>query len=189
LNTHCIAALAFLAALGAPAHAHEPYVGLSLATPGEARLRIGPNATAANDNNPTALKFYAGLPLSTHWSVELGYGAFGSWHFSDPTPGSSDQAQIGSRALTLAAKVSWPLGERFSLHGKLGLAHNRFSYSDTLGQRERDSFTRPLWGVGAELKLSEHLSLPLDFEYLGKADTRFGRFQQQKLEIGLRYRF
>lgn len=31
--------------------------------------------------------------------------------------------------------------------------------------------------------------MPLEFEHLGAGQTRFGRFQQQKLELGLRYRF
>lgn len=165
------------------------YLGLSLATPGEARLQVGPNTGIDNENNPTALKLYAGMRLSNDWSAELGYGAFGSWRFSDPAAGSRDQAKIASRAFTVAAKYSWDLNDRIALFGKLGLALNHFRYSDTLGQTASERYTRPLWGMGAEWRLTERLSVPLEFEYLGASRTQLGEFRQEKLEIGLRYRF
>jgi len=40
-----------------------------------------------------------------------------------------------------------------------------------------------------EWKITECLSLPLEFEYLGEARTQLGKFRQEKLEVGLRYRF
>lgn len=183
------ALIASAAALASNAHADEPYLGLSLATPGEARLQLGPQTSVGNENHPLALKLYAGIKLSDGWSAEIGYGAFGSWHFSDPVPGSSDRAKIATRAWTAAARYSWDLGDRVALFGKVGVALNRLRYSDTLGQTARDRFTRPMWGLGAEWKLSDRLSVPLEFEYLGAAETELGEFRQEKLEIGLRYRF
>lgn len=183
------AAAALLWTLPPSAQADDQYFGVSLATPGEARLQVGPKASVNSDNQPLALKLYAGMKLSTDWSAEIGYGAFGSWHFKDPSPGSKDQAKLASQAFTLAAKYSWAIGDSWSLFGKLGVAINRLQYSDSLGQKEQDSFTRPMWGLGAELKLSDKLSVPLEFEYLGSAQTKLGDFKQQKLELGLRYRF
>lgn len=179
---------ALLTLLAGQARAADPYFGLSLATPGEARLQAGPRQVD-NDNHPLALKLYAGLQLSPSWSAEVGYGDFGSWHFSEPTSGSRDKSRIGTRALTAAARYRWEINNSLALFGKLGLAHNRLRYSDTLGQHASERFNRPLWGLGAEWTLTERLSVPLEFEYLGAAQTALGKFRQEKLEIGLRYRF
>lgn len=123
------------------------------------------------------------------WAAELGYGAFGSFHFIDPSPGSKDKGKVSVQALTLAARHSWELNNSFTFFGKLGLAYNRFSYSDSLGQTEHASFAKPMWGFGVELKLGSGWSVPLEFEYMGKSNTKFGRIQQEKLEIGLRRSF
>lgn len=181
-------ALALAASLTTAAWADDTkaYGGISLTTPGEFSLRTGPTTSLSNANNPTSLKLYGGLKLVDGWAVELGYGAFGSFHFIDPSLGSKDKGRIAVRALTLAARHSWALNDSFTLFGKLGLAYNRFSYSDTLGQSERASFAKPMWGMGVELKLGSDWSVPLEFEYMGKANTKFGRIQQEKLEIGLR---
>jgi len=192
LTHRLLTLIAFTTTVGAQAQTHAAdryYLGLSLATPGEARRQVGPNASIDNENNPTALKLYAGMRFTKDWSAELGYGAFGSWRFSDPAAGSRDKAKIASQAFTVAARYSWDLDETLALFGKLGLALNRFRYSDTWSQRASDRFTRPLWGAGVEWKITECLSLPLEFEYLGEARTQLGKFRQEKLEVGLRYRF
>ena len=195
LKTSCYRHLfvsALTAALVMPAIAadsSELYLGISRATPGEARLAYGPTTTISNNNSPMAFKVYGGLSINREWAVELGYGAFGSWRFTDPTPGSHDAASVSSRAATVAARYTLDLGDSFAAFGKLGLAANRFRYRDNLGQSAGGSFVRPMWGIGVELKLGDHLSAPLEFEYLGAGHTSFGEYRQQKLEFGLRYKF
>ena len=153
-----------LALVASAANAAEPYIGLSRATPGEARVAVGPDTTTGNDNRPSAFKLYAGLSFDPAWSVEVGYGAFGSWRFSDPAPGASEKMSIGSSAVTIAARYSLDLGDSFTAFGKLGLAANRFHYDNSLGQSKTGSFVRPMCGFGVEVKLGEHLSVPLEFE-------------------------
>lgn len=165
------------------------YGGISLTTPGEFSLKLGSTTALNNSNNPNSLKIYGGVKLVDGWAAELGYGAFGSFHFIDPSPGSKDKGKVSVQALTLAARHSWELNDSFTFFGKLGLAYNRFSYSDSLGHTARASFMKPMWGFGAELKLGAGWSVPLEFEYMGKSNTQFGRIQQEKLEIGLRRSF
>jgi OmpA-OmpF porin, OOP family len=180
--------IASLAWITLHTQAAEPYVGLSLATPGEASIGHG-GKTLNNLNNPTALKLYGGVALGDGWSLEAGYGAFGSWRFSDPSSTPRFEARMASRAVTAAARYSVDLGDSVAVFGKVGLAANRLRYSDSSGQSARDGFVRPMWGFGAELKLGDHLSVPLEFEHLGASNTRFGKYRQQKLELGLRYKF
>lgn len=178
-----------LAWITSTALAADPYVGLSLATPGEARLSAGPSLTVKNDNHPTAFRLYAGVSLDPNWSLEAGYGAFGSWRFKDPTPGSRDTARLSSNVLTLAGRYTLALDDTFSVFGKAGVAVNHFRYRDSLGQSARDRLVRPMWGLGIEARLSPQLSVPLEFESFGSGRTQLGQFHQRKLEIGLRLSF
>lgn len=171
------------------ARAVEPYIGLSLATPGEARLQSGPNTTIKNSNNPTAVRLYGGLKLTPEWAVEAGYGAFGSWRFTDPASGPLDRARLSSNVFMLAGRYTLALDDTFSVFGKAGVALNRFRYRDNLGQSIKDNATRPMWGLGVEAKLSDSLSIPIEFESFGSSRTQLGRFNQRKLEIGARLQF
>ena len=81
------------------------------------------------------------------------------------------------------------LDETFSVFGKAGLAVNRFRYRDSLGQSVRDRLVRPMWGLGVEARLSDSLSMPLEFESFGSGRTQLGEFHQRKLEIGLKLSF
>src|SRR4051812_32209627 len=92
------------------AHAAEPYAGINLTTPGETRARFG-DREVGNDNHPHAVKLYAGLQFTPGWAGEIGYGAFGSWHIADPTPGSNYQLTRSSRLLYAASRATLPLGE------------------------------------------------------------------------------
>ena len=175
--------------IASAAFAADPYAGLSWATPGEARLSTGPSTTIKNDNHPTAVRLYGGLRFTPAWSLEAGYGAFGSWRFTDPTPGSRDTARISSDVFSVAGRYTVDLDETFSVFGKAGLAVNRFRYRDSLGQSVRDRLVRPMWGLGVEARLSDSLSMPLEFESFGSGRTQLGEFHQRKLEIGLKLSF
>lgn len=186
MNLSRLLSLAGLAFFTLSAMAAEPYVGLSLTTPGEARI-VGPGkATLSNQNHPPAFKLYGGLTLDEHWSLEAGYGAFGSWHFADA---ASFKARLSARAVTVAGRYTLALNESFAVFTKLGLAANQLRYTASDGGAASDHFVRPMWGFGAEWRLGRQLSVPLEYEHLGRAHTQVGDFRQQKLELGLRYRF
>lgn len=181
-----ITGLATAAALTPPAFAADPYVGLSRTTPGEATITAAGKTPLNNDNSPLAFKLYAGLKFGDAWAVEAGYGAFGSYRFSDA--GSGFRARESTSAITAAARYSLALGESFAVFGKLGLAVNRVRFTNSLGLATRETFARPMWGFGAEYRLTPQLSVPLEFEYMGRSRS-LGDFRQQKLELGLRYQF
>jgi len=182
----------FLAAatliLTASAHAADPYVGLNLTTPGEANFIIN-GRNVGNDNHPRAVKLYAGLQFTPDWAAELGYGAFGSWHAADPAPGASTQVRLASSAVYLAAQGSTPLGDSFALFGRLGVAVNRLKASDSLGHADRVSFVRPMVGGGLEWKLAPQLSATFEYNRYGSRSGDGVRFEQQKAEVGLAFKF
>lgn len=170
------------------AHAADPYVGLNLTTPGEARFNINGH-DVSNDNKPHAVKLYAGLQFTPTWAAELGYGAFGSYHAADPTPGSPLRVSMSARVAYLAARASTPLGDSFALFGKVGLALNRLKASDSLGHADHDSFVRPMFGGGLEYKLTPQLSATVEYNRYGSRSQEGSRFTQQKAELGLAFKF
>jgi len=186
LNTLRLLPIACLAAIALPTLAAEPYAGLSRTTPGEATITAAGKTPLDNDNSPLAFKLYGGLKLSDEWAVEAGYGAFGSYHFSDP--GTGFRARQSVSAVTGAARYSLSLGESFTVFGKLGLAFNRVRFTNSLGLAAQQTFVRPMWGFGAEYRLTRQLSVPLEFEYMGRSRA-LGDFRQEKLALGLRYQF
>ncbi len=178
--------VAALAAL--PAHAADPYVGFNLTTPGEANFSINGH-DVANDNKPHAMKLYTGLRFTPTWAAELGYGAFGSYHAADPTPGSSYQLKMSTSVAYLAARATTPLGDSFALFGKVGLAVNRLKASDSLGHTDRESFVRPMFGSGLEWKLAPQVSATVEYNRYGSRRSDGDRFTQQKAEVGLAFKF
>lgn len=178
------ATLAFAAA----APAATPYAGLNLTTPGEASFNINGH-DVANDNKPHAMKLYAGLQFTPIWAAELGYGAFGSYHAADPTPGSPYELKMSARVAYLAARATTSLGDSFALFGKVGLAVNRLKASDSLGHADRESFVRPMFGGGLEWKLAPQVSATVEYNRYGSRGDGGNRFTQQKAEVGLAFRF
>lgn len=175
-------------AFAACAQAAEPYVGINLTTPGEATFNINGHSVA-NNNHPRAVKLYAGLQFTPTWAGELGFGAFGSWHAADPTPGSTYQVSLSSQVAYAAVRASQPLGDSVSVFAKAGLALNRLNAQDSLGQHDRESYVKPLFGAGLAWQLSPGVSAIVEYDRYGARGTGIGRFTQQKLEAGLAVRF
>lgn len=179
-------------ALTATAHAADPspehYIGLNIATSGEANFRIN-DRSVPNDNHPHAVKLYAGLQFTPTWAAELGYGAFGHWHAADPTPGSNYQTRLGSKVVYLAARATMPLSESFAWFTKTGLAMNRLDQQDSLGHSARETFVRPMGAAGLEWKLGAQLSATAEYAYYGSRRSDGDRFTQQKAEVGLAFKF
>lgn len=181
-----LAAAALLAATSA--HADGMYVGINLATPGEAKFDIN-GRSVANDNHPHALKLYAGLQLTPLWAAEVGYGAFGHWRAADPTPGATFRTRLGSKVVYLAGRATQPLGESFALFGKLGVALNRLDQHDSLGHSARETFVRPMAGFGLEWRITPDISATAEYAHYGARRNARGRVTQQKAEVGLAYKF
>lgn len=178
------ATLAFTAC----AQAADPYAGINLTTPGEATFSIN-GRSVANNNSPHAVKLYAGLQFTPTWAGELGFGAFGSWHAADPTPGSTYQVTLSSQVAYAAARATQPLSDTVSLFAKAGLALNRLRASDSLGQHDRETYVRPLLGAGLAWQLTPQVSATVEYAHYGSRRTGDGRFTQQKAEAGLAFRF
>ena len=169
----------------ATASAADTYVGLSRTTPGEYYTDFAVAKGVENYNNPHALKLYGGMTLNDRYSVEVGYGLFGTYKLADPTPGSVATLNVSAKMAYVAGKASMPLGESFGLFGKFGLAVNRISETRNSQPAIKTSFVRPMLGFGFDYKITKHIAGVLEYNYYGSASG----FQQQKVELGLKYAF
>lgn len=190
MKTLFLAAVALLSAVSA--HAAPPfvehYVGLNLATLGEANFAIN-GRSVPNDNRPRALKIYGGLQFTPAWAAEIGYGDFGTWRAVDRTPGSAYRAEMSSQVVYAAARGTIPLGESFALFSKFGLALNRVDMHDSVGHSSRETYVRPMAGVGLEWKISTQVSAVVEYAHYGSRGKGGDRFTQQKAEGGLVFKF
>lgn len=179
-------ALAFSSAsASASAVASDAYIGLSRTTPGEAYATFSNGNTVENYNIPLALKLYGGMTVSDRYSVEIGYGSFGTYKVADPTPGSIEKFSLAAKMLYAAGKASMPLGDLWSVFGKLGLAVNRTSEEANAQPSVSRTFVRPMIGFGAEYAITKNISGVLEYNFYGTS----GNFRQQKLELGAQYTF
>ena len=171
--------------LAGNALAARPYVGLSRTTPGEAYANFPTAKHIENQNNPLSMKLYGGVDLTDRYGIEIGYGFFGTWKVTDPTPGSTNEYHLSSKLLYLAGKASMPLGESFALFGKVGVAANKFSSVVNSQPAGNISFIWPMFGVGASYNFTRNVAAIVEFNHYGTGQGK----TQRKAELGLKYAF
>lgn len=183
ISRFALLALATLCA--GSAYANGGYLGLARTTPGETYVDFAAARGVENYNSPVALKFYGGIKLTEQYAIEVGYGAFGTWKVANPAPGSKEEVHLSSRLMYVAGKASMPVGESLAAFAKLGIASNKLSSKGSSIASSSTSAVRPMLGLGASYDVTPHIAATLEFNYYGKA----GNFKQQKVELGLQYKF
>lgn len=136
----------------------------------------GVPAGVSVDDSDTGFKIFGGFQFNKTWGGELGYVDFGKASVS----GLGLSGDAGITAFTLAGTGTLPLGQNFSLVGKLGLAMWDTSGSAASG----DSGTDLYFGVGAAYSFNKNLSLVADYEMVDAEDDSVSM-----ISVGLRYKF
>jgi opacity protein-like surface antigen len=180
----------------------EPYVGGNLGAAGDASsYDFGPGSTVTREIG-TAFggHAFAGVKFGRFIGIELSRLQLGDLGSEARTPGGPVDAvrAIGVTSLNLAGFL--PLGERWELTGRLGLALDAsYSTGQTCYQRSgRFGYIRSypcqstsyVVGAGARYALNEDWGLRLDWLYVDFQDSREGpNYQPHYLGIGADYRF
>ena len=183
LSTLTLAGL--VAASGAQAQAHAPsqekfYAGAGISTSGELTLRR--NGVTEKSDHKNALRVFGGYQLDEHFSVEAGYLNFGHFKYAS---GPSVKLQ----AAYLAGKASMPIGEQFSVYGKLGVAYHGQKFSDINDTDASYHKSRPMFGVGTAWHMTEKVALSLELNNYGTVKTDPGKIKMRALEAGLNFKF
>lgn len=181
-------ATALACALPAAAEEHKGfYVGGTL---GQATARgacdgiAGPGVTCSDSDG--AWRLLAGYQFTRNFSAEAGYHDFGKVSASSPL----GSAEIKSSAFELVGVGAMPLGERFSLYGKLGLYVADSKGSNSLGFSASDSATDLTFGAGLQYALTPSLGLRGEFQrYSDVGGDNVGKGDIDVLSVGLLWRF
>ena len=145
-----------------------------------------PGVSESTKQSDEAYKFFGGYRYNPNFGIEGGYTDLGrfAYNYSGATSATST---FKTHAWSLAATGTAPLGQGFSLMGKIGLAltQAKDSVSDPGGLLA--GVTRPallgdsshnrtafLWGAGAEYAFNSRYSLRAEYEDYGRVGNSSG---------------
>ncbi len=165
---HFVPAMGMALSLLLPLSAHADGSYLKIGA-GQSRYSF-----AGDSESKTGWLLAYGAALDKTWGIEGGYVTFGRLGGLEDLQGNPLTVQ--TRALYLAGTASIPLGQSFSLYGKLGAAAKRFS-----GGGDSETRYSPLLGVGATLDLGPQWGLALEYANYGKSDGL--RLSQTSLSV------
>lgn len=145
-----------------------------IAGPASAEMYLGAGiGVSETDTRETSWKGYGGYQFTPNWGIELGYNDLYRYRGSD------------IELWSLAGTGTLPLGQGWSLLGKVGAATNRSSFQ---GASHR---TELLLGAGVGYSMTRNLGVRLEYEDFGKlSDNANGNNSRGKnLGLSLKYAF
>ncbi|NHZ64382.1 outer membrane beta-barrel protein [Massilia genomosp. 1] len=176
-------ALALLAAAAVPmaAHAEGSYVGAGI---GRAEQKVAINNFGTYKDTDVGVKVFGGFNFDKNFGVEAGYTDFGKIEYGNTGTGTK------GRSFYAAGTATLPLGEKFALTGKLGVAKNRAKLQ-MRGGDVKDQKTDALIGVGATYAVTKNIAAYVEFENYGNIaqPAGGGSLKVTVLSTGMRFSF
>jgi OOP family OmpA-OmpF porin len=145
-----------------------------VAAPALAQSYVGAGVGAAKTNtNETSYKLYGGFQFNPTWGMEVAYNDLGRYR----------GANIDS--WSIAGTGTMPLGENWSLLGKLGATSNRPKFTGASNK------TDLLLGVGIGYSMTKNLGVRLEYEDFGKLSksSAGGDSSGSNLGLSVKYTF
>jgi opacity protein-like surface antigen len=165
------------------------------------------DADSSFDDKGDAWSLSVGYRFSQYFTVEAGYVDLGSTEYRAAGPvfipglGTMDASvgvDISATGPMIAAGVFAPLGERFDLHGHLGMLFTDvefeisagvedFSESDSFSASSEDVFA----GVGAAFHVTKNFALSLDYSLFQDVgdEEETGEGDVTSLRLSAQYKF
>ena len=165
------------------AHAEDDpfYAGAAIGAKG--KLTFSRDGVSKEESNrPLSYKVFGGYQLNDNFALEAGYTNLGNFNY-----GSGPELDLS--VAYLAAKGSIPLGESFSVYGKLGVARHGQKVSGIGAVDGSYHKVKAMFGVGTAYKLTENVSLTAEVVNYGTVKNRVGVIKARKFELGVNYSF
>lgn len=191
-KTTLAAALAVTTAFAGSAFAQRTpdagwYAGLSIGqseADGTCSGIVGLNVSC--DDKDTAWKIFGGYQINRTFAAEFGYTDLGEVTAS--VPGAS--AKVESTAWELVGIGALPVGERFSLYGKLGLYRAETEFSATGLPRIKEDNTDLTYGFGVRYDFARNFGVRAEWQrYSDVGGGQIGEDDIDVLSIGAIWRF
>lgn len=163
-------------------------------------------ATSTLDDSDTGFGLAGGYQLNDHFAVEFAYVDLGSVDYRSSATLSDgvDEVDVdvglesSAQGPVLSALGIFPIGERFSLFGRVGLSLMNAEGTarialDGITQRASQSSQKsdPMLGVGAELSLGKHFAIRLAWDRYFDVGTQdvTGDIDADLITLGMRIGF
>jgi OOP family OmpA-OmpF porin len=177
-----VLAAAALVLASLPAHAQL----YAFAGAGGGSLRLNDNDYMVGDsilfrrNDTKDVTYQAGLGyrFNQYWAVEVGAADMGDYSIDQVDSAFfAVEGRYTVKGFKTAVVGSYPLTERFSVYGKLGIAATKAEFEATngfVGEEKRNSL---LAGFGVQYMIWQHLGVRAEFENWGEVgnETDTGR--------------
>ncbi|CUI03660.1 outer membrane beta-barrel protein [Massilia antarctica] len=177
-------AIAMLAAASVPmaAHAESYYVGAGI---GSVDQNLSIDKFGSVSDRDVGFKLFTGYNFDKNFGIEAGYTDFGKAEFV--RRGEKNRA----RSFYAAGTATLPLGEKFALTAKLGIAKNR---SKLIIRGEGDQTEKKadaLLGVGATYAFTKTISAFVEYENYGNIMKPAGNnsLKATVVSTGMRFSF
>lgn len=201
-----VAMLALLAGLPAGADDSGGYIGGNL---GMSRAEIdderivdalqagGFTTNSINDeDDDTGYKLFGGYQFNRNWSLEGGFFNLGEFGFTaNTTPAGSLTGRTEIQGLSIDPVLTWPLTEKFSLLGRIGLtyaeADTSYTATGTVSPpRNRDKQAASYkFGAGAQYDFTRRFGMRAEAESYRIDDAVGNKGDISLFSLGLVYRF
>jgi OOP family OmpA-OmpF porin len=115
------------------------------------------------DNSDTSLRGELGFKFNRVLALELGYTSFGTLFNAN---NSSTNASQDANAWTASLLAGLPVGNVFSIYGRVGAAHYQLDSSGTVQGLPVESHddTKPYFGAGIEFDLTKNFMLRAEYQ-------------------------
>lgn len=151
----------------------------------------------SDDSDDRGYKIFGGYQFNRFLAVESGYYDLGSFNFrADTEPPGSLAGDIEVKGWNLDAVGLLPLGERFSLLGRIGAAYSEADARlqgtgavTPLNPNSSEQDTDVKFGIGAQWAVTEVIGLRLEAERFHFDDSLDNRADIDLISLGLVMRF
>lgn len=174
----CALAFAPLAAAQLPPPADgSAYVGVHA---GESNFDIACDAPLNCDEKDKAYKLALGWQFNRYIAAELAYSDLGQANLE--AGAGAFVAHLHATAYELSAIGTYPLGEVFSLLGRLGLLQANTKYGGALGGEHNSKATT--FGFGLQVDFTRNVTLRLQWQRFNNLKTQIQRPTEEPQERG-----
>ncbi|MFC5768299.1 outer membrane beta-barrel protein [Thauera sinica] len=149
--------------------------------------------------NKPGLEIGGGYRFNRHVGAELSYVDFGKPHYdlTRRTTGETSVLYVKNRGLVTAVRGFYPVGENFTLTGRIGAIFvrtslDRQSVHPDSAYTGRDKQTHATFGIGGMYKLIDRLSLVADINWypkITKTNDNATDTNARMASVGLQYDF
>jgi OOP family OmpA-OmpF porin len=142
-------------------------------------------SVASCDEKDTAFKFFLGYRVNPNFAIEGTYFNYGEVSFSGQLTGFPFSASAESTAFGVAAMGILPLGNQFSLFGKVGLLVSDVDVSVNVAGfpgSDSESETGLHFGIGALFDVSQNVAIRAEWE-------RNDELELDMISVGVQVRF